>query len=981
MLTVYPSIGRVASRSGRIATLPVVPILLVLAVLSVAMPAHAEAVVASGALSQLTSPFDCIGEETGVVEGNACGTLVNAGTNNVFQVQLSPDGHNAYSVSINGDLIEYSRNLATGALHVIGCITAGTDRCAAEHVTENAVEVSHPSAIALSPDGRNAYVTGTAKDAVVELERHPASGLLTLMNGGKACVTEEPGGECEVKSAKGLHEPYGVTVSPGGESVYVTAVKGEAVAELARNTLTGVLEPMSGSECIGGPTSGCPIETVSGMFEPIGVIVSPDGKNVYVAAGAEGEKGAVVAFERESGGALKQIAGKEGCISEKIVPECTAGVAVQGSEDLVISPDEKNVYATSADENAIVELERTGPNGALKQLAAPNACVSTNTITGCSKAALTGDTRGVAVSPDGKDVYVGSAGENGVAAFARNGAGALEQLTEPAACVTSNASGCGANEVLGLKETRRVAISPDGTNVYVAGQAAGAIVELARTITPAVSRVNLAHGSLKGEQDVYIKGSGFSEDAGGVKVSFGGTPSPEVVVTSASTLRAKSPAFGKEESVPVKVENEAGASAELPGDRFTYTDKPIVAGVTPSAGTETGGTTVTITGSGFEAASTVRFGSVAASSFTVQSPESIVATSPPGSGVVDVTVATPQGVSAASAADKFAYVRGSLTPTGNGLFLEGYCATQGDTHVTLENEGDFSGPGFAYDNWACVEPDGTEAPIANTGSVLSMANACEVENPGVTTYAYPSEPNGAYSWECYEVVPPEESQGGRGGPAQENPLFTTRLASELGPTTSVAPAVPSPVLAKTGNVAPVSGTVLVKLPGSKVFVALSTLQQIPFGTVIEATHGHVSVTTALPGGGTQTGEFFAGEFILRQGHNGVVVAELAGGNFSVCPTARERSHIARARSHIARASSSHTSGSHVVRKLWANAHGKFSTKGNYAAGAVQGTEWLTEDLCDGTLIRVTRDKVAVTNLVNHRHVEVRTGHHYLAKAP
>jgi hypothetical protein len=30
---------------------------------------------------------------------------------------------------------------------------------------------------------------------------------------------------------------------------------------------------------------------------------------------------------------------------------------------------------------------------------------------------------------------------------------------------------------------------------------------------------------------------------------------------------------------------------------------------------------------------------------------------------------------------------------------------------------------------------------------------------------------------------------------------------------------------------------------------------------------------------------------------------------------------------------------------------------------------------------VTRDKVAVTNLVNHRHVTVKVGHHYLAKDP
>jgi hypothetical protein len=178
---------------------------------------------------------------------------------------------------------------------------------------------------------------------------------------------------------------------------------------------------------------------------------------------------------------------------------------------------------------------------------------------------------------------------------------------------------------------------------------------------------------------------------------------------------------------------------------------------------------------------------------------------------------------------------------------------------------------------------------------------------------------------------------------------------------------------------PVSGQVLVRLPGTRRFVALSSLQEVPFGTVINATNGVVSVTTTLPGGGSQTGEFSKGEFVLSEEPDGRVVATLAGGDFSVCPTAQERSHIARVGGAQARAAA--VTGSHVVRKLWANAHGKFSTKGNYAAGAVQGTEWLTEDLCDGTVIKVTRDKVAVTNLVNHHHVEVTTGHHYLAKAP
>jgi hypothetical protein len=202
-------------------------------------------------------------------------------------------------------------------------------------------------------------------------------------------------------------------------------------------------------------------------------------------------------------------------------------------------------------------------------------------------------------------------------------------------------------------------------------------------------------------------------------------------------------------------------------------------------------------------------------------------------------------------------------------------------------------------------------------------------------------------------------------------------------TTAITPPAPLPEVAftpappklgVTGNVSPVSGTVLVRLPGSASFIPLASLRQILFGTIINATHGRVSVTTAAPHGGTQTGEFFEGEFVLSQGRNGLVVAALTGGNFSVCPTARERAHKARA-------SAAHASGKHVVRKLWANAHGSFSTKGNYAAGAVAGTEWLTEDLCDGTVIRVTRDKVAVTNLVTHRHVMITVGHRYLAKAP
>ncbi|HEY2398528.1 MAG TPA: IPT/TIG domain-containing protein [Solirubrobacteraceae bacterium] len=186
--------------------------------------------------------------------------------------------------------------------------------------------------------------------------------------------------------------------------------------------------------------------------------------------------------------------------------------------------------------------------------------------------------------------------------------------------------------------------------------------------------------------------------------------------------------------------------------------------------------------------------------------------------------------------------------------------------------------------------------------------------------------------------------------------------------------LPPPKLAVTGNLTPVSGVVRVKLPGSRRFVPLTTGLQVPFGTIVDATLGTVTVTTARPDGGTQTATFYTGEFLLTQARNGVVLATLLGGSYASCPTARQRAHRARV-------GSAGAARSHRVRKLWAEGHGKYSTKGNYATGAALGTRWLTEDLCEGTIITVLIHRVTVTNLVTHRRVVVKAGHSYLAKAP
>jgi hypothetical protein len=82
---------------------------------------------------------------------------------------------------------------------------------------------------------------------------------------------------------------------------------------------------------------------------------------------------------------------------------------------------------------------------------------------------------------------------------------------------------------------------------------------------------------------------------------------------------------------------------------------PTVSSISPTSGPAAGGTNVTITGTGFTGATGVSFGGAAASNIIVDSDTQITATSPAGSGTVDVTVTTPNGTSATGGADQFTY--------------------------------------------------------------------------------------------------------------------------------------------------------------------------------------------------------------------------------------------------------------------------------------------------------------------------------------
>ncbi|HEX9095509.1 MAG TPA: IPT/TIG domain-containing protein [Candidatus Dormibacteraeota bacterium] len=190
-------------------------------------------------------------------------------------------------------------------------------------------------------------------------------------------------------------------------------------------------------------------------------------------------------------------------------------------------------------------------------------------------------------------------------------------------------------------------------NLWFTEQGANQIGRITPAVLPpAVTSVVPNWGPVGGGTVVTITGTNFT---GATGVNFGSTAASIFTVNSATSITATSPA-GAAGTVDVTVTSPSGTSATRAADQFTYVGPPTVTSVAPNSGPTAGGTRVMITGTNFTGATGVKFGSNAATTFTVNSATSISATSPAGAaGIVDVTVTTPVGASATGAADDFRY--------------------------------------------------------------------------------------------------------------------------------------------------------------------------------------------------------------------------------------------------------------------------------------------------------------------------------------
>jgi hypothetical protein len=101
----------------------------------------------------------------------------------------------------------------------------------------------------------------------------------------------------------------------------------------------------------------------------------------------------------------------------------------------------------------------------------------------------------------------------------------------------------------------------------------------------------------------------------------------------------------------------------------------------------------------------------------------------------------------------------------------------------------------------------------------------------------------------------------------------------------------------------------------------------------------------------------------------ILIVKLLGGSYKQCGKSRAASS---AGSELAKRK--------PVRRLWGKGQGRFRTRGRYSSGTVRGTNWLTQDFCEGTLTRVVEGTVQVYDLVTKKWKTVKAGQSYFAKA-
>jgi DNA-binding beta-propeller fold protein YncE len=273
----------------------------------------------------------------------------------------------------------------------------------------------------------------------------------------QGCMANDGLDGCRKPAHNSLGNNVGLAVSPDGSNVYVAAFEG---------TLTDLQHGSGGAltyeGCFAdGGARDCRDIPHDSLKSATGVAVSPDGRSVYVTTGQR--TNSVTRFKRDPTGTL----GYRSCISNGGAQAGIGGCSdarrnsLDSNEAVTVSPDGDSVYVA---------------NGALRY----RNCIANGGAHGCKrpKHDSLGGAYDVAVSPDGKSLYAVALNGDSITRFDRRSDGSLVYKN---CFANARAHGCRALKHNSLGGADAVTVSADGKSVYVAALGGDSITHFARS--------------------------------------------------------------------------------------------------------------------------------------------------------------------------------------------------------------------------------------------------------------------------------------------------------------------------------------------------------------------------------------------------------------------------------------------------------------------------------------------------------------------
>lgn len=380
---------------------------------------------------------------------------------------VSPDGRNVYSAGGRSDRMHAYRRASTGTLTLLpgkaGCIARTDTRCT------RGGAINGPTALVVGRSGTSVFLASwTGRQHAALFGRSRSTGALRLLS----CLGE--GTETVACSPGGRRTTGALAVSPDGRFGYLAQREGPKKVTIFSIGNGG--QSLREVGCIGRANSTTCTRVRTLLFNPTALVVSPDGRNLYVTSSTSRDHGIIFAFARDKQtGLVTPLAGAGACLSAT-VSTCTPLRPlsfVDGSEGqpggaIAISLDGRTVVVggfpgPSTVHGIVLALGRDPGTGTLT----PGGCLGEGT--GCSPARKLGAVGAVALSPDGRTVYAGTFGSLVIGRL--SAALSLSQLTGRYGCIVRPLAGAPqgcATLPAGASGVWSIAASRDGHSLYAA---------------------------------------------------------------------------------------------------------------------------------------------------------------------------------------------------------------------------------------------------------------------------------------------------------------------------------------------------------------------------------------------------------------------------------------------------------------------------------------------------------------------------------